>query len=67
MKKIRIEFDTTNAAFEAPGEIDRILLQARDKIQRQQMRAPATHCDAPEAADVLMDSNGNTVGRVIIT
>lgn len=53
--KIVIEFNTENAAFCDPYEIDRILTQARGKIG-----------DVGEERK-LLDSNGNTVGKVTVS
>ena len=62
MKKIRIQFDTVSAAFEdSPGEVDRILLQVHEKVQRHQMSGDK------KAEFSLLDINGNTVGKVKIT
>lgn len=71
--KIKIEFDCDNAAFEsgpytrqlAMEEVYAVLKQAMEKIVVQLGR-PHSVCDAPEAADKLLDSNGNTVGSVIV-
>jgi len=63
--KIIIEVECQGAAFDNfEYEIHRILNQAEHKILQQRDREPATICDAPEAADKLLDVNGNTVGTV---
>ena len=66
--KVRIEFDTDNAAFEDGFgyELAKVLGQASDKVIRQMSRCDGCVCDAPERDDVLLDSNGNTVGTVRI-
>jgi hypothetical protein len=63
--KITIEIDTDNAAFEdrMEWEIHSMLLQAERKIRVQMERPPAL-CTHPEAADKLLDGNGNTCGSV---
>lgn len=63
--RVIIEVECDNAAFdEYPiREIKRILLTCPKKILEQAKRKPCL-CDAPESADKLMDSNGNTVGFV---
>jgi len=65
MKGIVIEIETENAAFsdDFEEEITMILQQAKRKIMAQMTRPPCL-CDAPEDVDVLLDSNGNTVGVV---
>lgn len=62
---IVIEFSTGNDAFVRDfwGEYWAVLTQAGSKIAQQQTREPCL-CTHPEAADVLLDTNGNTVGRV---
>lgn len=64
--KVKIEFSTNNAAFEYgfEEELGYILHQATQKLFEQRRRDPATVCDAPESADLLKDTNGNTVGTV---
>lgn len=66
--KVKIEFCCDNAAFEDgfASELRKILTQARDKILVQRKRKRVI-CTAPEADDVLMDTNGNTVGTVEVT
>jgi hypothetical protein len=65
--KIRIEFDCDNAAFEFDfaGEVNAILRKAYRNIM-DQSRRPKALCTHPEAADVLLDTNGNTVGTVVL-
>jgi len=68
--KVKIEFDTDNAAFEGEGlglELARVLGRARLNILSQMARRPGCVCDAPESADKLRDSNGNTIGTVEVT
>jgi hypothetical protein len=63
MATVRIEFETNNAAFvddDAGGalyaaELDRLLHEAREAI---------LECTTPWT---LLDSNGNTVGKVTVT
>ncbi len=72
--KVTIEFDCSNAAFSGEDfsddlfleEVSHILAQADWKIRSQFYRPPASVCTAPESADKLIDSNGNTVGTVIL-
>jgi hypothetical protein len=63
--KVRIEFDMDNAAFEDDlnGALQFIFAQAHRKIHEQLERKEAL-CKAPEAADKLLDLNGNTVGSI---
>jgi hypothetical protein len=51
MKKIRIEIETVNAAFENPDEIPRILRELAVKWEQE---------------PVIHDINGNRVGSVMI-
>jgi len=61
--KIRIEIECVNAAFSD----DYLMAQAEQKILEQIGRPRlGVICDAPESADRLLDSNGNTVGRVAL-
>lgn len=63
--RIKIEFNTDSAAFEDfYAELTYTLQQANSKVLQQLARQPATQCRAPESADKLLDSNGNTVGSV---
>ena len=65
--KVVVMFETDSAAFEELfPEIGQLFAQAQRKLARQLMRIPSL-CDAPEADDVLLDLNGNTVGSVKIT
>jgi hypothetical protein len=68
---IEIEMDSIevvmgSAAFEhraRTSELHRILSMVASKVG-DQLRRPDSLCDAPEAADKLLDINGNTVGSV---
>lgn len=74
--KIVIQFNTDGDAFIGDddwdadlvdtfyNEVGNVLEQAREKIMRQRHRAEGCVCDALEADDKLLDSNGNTVGTV---
>jgi hypothetical protein len=66
--KIRIEFEADNAAFvdNFPSEISLVFRQAETKILEQLGRVEGCVCTAPEAADKLLDTNGNTVGTVAV-
>lgn len=72
--KIIIEFECDNAAFEDGciydgciySELRQVFHQAERKILNQLAREPATVCDTPEAADKLLDTNGNTIGKVVV-
>ena len=55
---VKIEFDTANAAFEDYNEIGRVLAKAADKVQ------DLVYSDG--GTDSLRDSNGNTVGKVVV-
>lgn len=64
--RVKIEVECDNAAFQDGqlyNELRRILRQALRKVPKLRRRKPCL-CDAPEADDVLLDTNGNTVGRV---
>jgi hypothetical protein len=63
---VEIEFDTDNAAFEDnfEDELARVLRQVRWKVAAQRVRAAAL-CEHSESVDVLLDGNGNTIGRVV--
>lgn len=66
--KVCIEFDCNNSAFDGDGfcfELKSILQQAVQKIIAQSNRSPCL-CAWPESADKLLDTNGNTVGTVIL-
>jgi len=65
-RRIVIEFEVTNASFEDKffEEVRAVLGQAYRKLMDQAVREVATHCDAPEASDILKDTNGNTIGTV---
>jgi len=59
--KIRIEFDTDNAAFE-----DNLSLEIREVLTRALDKAVwmVTNPDHYRCTSKLLDSNGNTVGTV---
>lgn len=63
---IFIEFHTDNAAFEDDGRayITDAIMQSVLKIEAQMRRPEGCTCTAPEAADKLLDTNGNTIGSV---
>jgi hypothetical protein len=63
--KITIQFYTDDASFEDDFHeaIKHALDQAKKKI-RVQLKRPKSLCDAPEAADKIIDVNGNTIGYV---
>lgn len=63
-----VQFDTDNAAFEDnfDAELRRALLTVPDKALAQVERPPAA-CNHDEATDVLHDSNGNRIGKVVVT
>ncbi len=66
--RITVVFETDNSAFDGADfypEVRRVFKQARKKVQQLRERRPVL-CSAPEAADLLKDSNGNTVGTVKI-
>jgi hypothetical protein len=67
---ITITINTDNDAFQHGGlyvELRRILSTCVEKIKEQRSRSLTCKCDAPEAADVLIDINGNTVGEIMVT
>jgi hypothetical protein len=66
---VEILFNCNNAAFEDnfKGEVNHVMSQAVRKIHEQVARDTATICDAPEAGDTLLDSNGNSIGTVSVT
>jgi len=63
--KILIEFDCNNAAFtdDFHGEVASMLVQANHKI-REAMERRSCACDPPESSNRLLDTNGNTVGKI---
>lgn len=64
--KIEIQLSTENDAFvDFRRELTRILGTIPGKIEKQLSREPCL-CEAPEAADKLLDLNGNTVGWVTV-
>jgi len=63
--RVLIEIDCRNSAFDhLEDELARILSLCSAKIARQLERDPGCVCEAPEADDKLLDSNGNTVGTI---
>lgn len=66
--KIIIEIDCTDDAMMSDpiGELERILQTVPRKFEEQYGRAPGCLCNAPESADKLRDSNGNTVGSLTV-
>jgi hypothetical protein len=64
--KVKIAFDCNNAEFDYQlfDEIDNVLAQAFRKIKEQASRKSGCICNHPESADILLDSNGNTIGTV---
>lgn len=66
---IEIELDTSNDAFRHGNlyvELRRILATCVDKIKEQNSRSLTCTCTAPESVGVLLDINGNTVGRLTV-
>lgn len=66
--RVVIDVETVNSAFDytARSELKRIIdEQVWPKMAEQQERRPA-RCTAPEAADKLLDKNGNTVGSLTV-
>lgn len=72
IKRVVIDVETVNAAF-GEGDVDEVIGklalifsgQILRKIREQTSRPPAL-CNAPEAADKILDYNGNTVGSVTV-
>jgi hypothetical protein len=67
--KILIEFNCDNDAFHCGSfhnEVEAVLVQAQAKIRAQMRRKPGAVCTAPESDDVLLDTNGNTIGNVAV-
>jgi len=64
--KIKIEVDCSNAALhdDLHGELTHILGTIPDKVCNQLERDGRCICEALESDDKLLDSNGNTVGRL---
>jgi hypothetical protein len=64
--KVSIEFECGDDALSTDfeNEVRYVLDRAKYKLVEQFDRVPATVCTAPEAADKLLDSNGNTIGFV---
>ncbi len=64
--KLRIEIDMDGAAFEECNgdEVARVLRDVADRIDGADLFAAPVSLYPSEPADVLMDSNGNTCGRV---
>ena len=68
--KITITVFTGSSAFgsgveDLCHELSRILSGCPDKVAEQLSR-PDCLCDHPEAADVLLDINGNNTGSIVI-
>jgi len=63
MATLRIEFETDNAAFadDYPAQVNRLLASAGGHIMT------AYHLGYREASYSLLDSNGNTVGKVMVS
>jgi len=63
--KLTINIDLDNAAFEDHmiDELGRVLRSCVSKTI-EQLERPDSLCDHPEAADKLLDLNGNTVGSI---
>lgn len=67
--KVTMEFECDNAAFEDGcllEEMGRMFEQAYRKCEIQLGRRDVL-CSHPEWCDKIIDSNGNTVGRVEVT
>lgn len=66
--KVVIEIECDNAAFEDDfgAELSHILSTVPLRVLHQRHR-PGSACDATEWSDKLLDSNGNTVGKVEVT
>lgn len=69
--KIRLNLDSAAVTLDDDGLIDevemhRILCSIPPKITKILGRSPNCICDAPEADDVLKDTNGNTVGAITL-
>jgi rubredoxin len=64
--KVTIEVTLAGSAFDRQPmiELEHILLRAVGKVEEQLARRGGTVCAAPESADKLLDTNGNTVGTV---
>lgn len=56
---VRIEFSMDNAAFEDSEEVSRVLEMAAKKISTMAECSGST-------MEALMDTNGNTVGNVVV-
>ena len=67
--RLIITIDYRGAALEdAPTEeLRRLLSTVPAKVEAQLARAPGCVCTTPESVDKLLDSNGNTVGTVVLT
>jgi hypothetical protein len=65
--KVTIEINCNSAAFDDDPipELTRLLAMVPRKVVKQ-MHRPSCMCDALESVDKLLDTNGNTVGRVIV-
>jgi len=65
--KITLTFETSNAAFDNfEAELRQVFAQAQEKVLAQMERKPGCLCDTPEAADKILDTNGNTVGNLVV-
>lgn len=66
MTMIHIEINCDGSALhdDIIGELGRILSTVPSKIEQQLERSGRCICEAKEAADLLLDVNGNTVGTV---
>lgn len=65
---VKIEFSTANEAFDSPAEIGRILEKVDDFLMDAELRLSPNASRNASPTDALeyklMDSNGNTVGKV---
>lgn len=67
--KIKIEFNADNAAFEGdlfPTELAQVLHDSGLKIINQLTREDGCVCEHPECDDKILDSNGNTIGIIVV-
>ncbi len=67
--KVTIEISCDGAAFRdsdlaMSGELSLVLSRVPAKVRNIMARDPGVLCDAPEVDDVIIDSNGNTVGSI---
>ena len=65
---VKIEFSTANAAFDDPAEVGRILAKADDFLMDAELKLSPNASRNASPTDALeyklMDSWGNTVGKV---